>query len=246
HLSLVNAGPDERRKFIDSAICQFKPKYIIMLAKYKKIIIQKNALIKHYNRTKQIVDNSLFEVYNKQIASLAIKIYDERKKYIENLSKKAKELYSGISSKKETLDINYIINYETDENLLFNQLCEKQNTEIKAGFSIIGPHRDDVEILTCNKSAKNFGSQGQIRSCVLVLKLAEGEILKEIIGENPIILLDDVLSELDKKRQDFLLNNIKGRQIFITCCDDSNFQNVEIGKQFRIKGGRIIMESFSN
>ena len=136
----------------------------------------------------------------------------------------------------------------TDENISINDiyfiqkemLIKARKDDVLFKTTSVGPHRDDIDILINNVSARSFGSQGQQRSCALALKLGESEIIKNITGETPVALLDDVMSELDEKRQDYVLNHIKDRQVFLTCCDPSQVLRLCEGKSFLVKGGEII------
>ena len=128
---------------------------------------------------------------------------------------------------------------ERSRDYMFAFLTDKRNEDIAAGCTTIGPHRDDLDIMINGESVRTFGSQGQQRSCVLSMKIAEEELIKLAVSEEPLVLLDDVLSELDSTRQEFLLNEICDRQVFITCCEAASVQRLKDGKLFRINGGKI-------
>ena len=245
HLSLIKRGPSERRKFIDSAICREKLKNAVVLSKYNRTLNQRNSLLKDIYRnpsleeTLSIWDSSLF----KNGAVLIKKRID----YVKMLSERAAEFHKGISNGSEELEIKYISTTNANENDSVEEIFEKmqicfdecRKDDIKAGCSTKGPHRDDIEILINGRNAKLYASQGQQRSAVLSLKLAEAAVLEERMGEKPIILLDDVLSELDTKRQDFLLNKLYDCQVFITCCEKSNKEQLENGKKKKKKNGEV-------
>ncbi len=245
HLSLIKDGPDVRRKFLDTAICQLKPKYAKTLSSYKKVVLQRNSLLKDIQFHSELYD--VLDVLDEQLSKYSSLIIKDRIKYLDLLSQKSEEIYSGISENKEKLSLKYLCGSEsfnkTDENDIYDFMTEKikesRKEDIINKTTSVGPHRDDLEIKIDNISARSFGSQGQQRSCALALKLGESEIIKDITGENPVALLDDVMSELDEKRQDYVLNHIKERQVFLTCCDPSQVLRLCKGKSFLINGGSI-------
>ena len=245
HLSLIKDGPDVRRKFLDTAICQLKPKYAKILSSYRKVISERNSLLKDLQYHSELLD--VLDILDEQLAKYSSLIISERIKYIDLLSFKSEEIYSGISENKEKLNIKYLCGKEELEkkdindiyDLLLNKINFSRKEDILLKSTSVGPHRDDLEIKIDNISARSFGSQGQQRSCALALKLGESEIIKDITGENPVALLDDVMSELDEKRQDYVLNHIKERQVFLTCCDPSQVLRLCKGKSFLIESGKI-------
>ena len=238
-MSLIQNGPSERRKFIDSAICQIKPKYAVLLSEYTKLVKQRNAVLKDNDDIKSI---SLFlECINDAFCSTGEEIYRQRKEYLDTLFPFASEIYSGLSSGKEEIGFSYIRKGCHQENEEFSHIVKShERAEINARMTLTGPHRDDIEININGVSARSFGSQGQKRSAAIALKLSEAEVIKSIIGEEPVILLDDVMSELDTARQDYILNHIKNRQVFVTCCDVASILRMGEGKTFNIKDGRLI------
>lgn len=240
HLTLIKNGPDERRSFIDGAICQIRPMYAMLLSRYKKILNERNSLLKNIAKHSELVDT--ISVWNETLAFTGAKIASERASYIRKLNEPALHFYDGISKGKEKLTIEYKMNckasVDADEQEIFDKTLErlrqKQNEDIYCGYTTSGVHRDDLVIKIDEREARNFGSQGQQRSAVLSLKLAEASVLGEEKGENPIILLDDVLSELDASRQNYLLTKLDDMQVFITCCekiiDTDNVIYVENGR----------------
>lgn len=225
HLTLVKNGPDERRKFIDSAICQIKPSYSSLLLKYQKILTERNALLKDIYHHRELMD--MLEIWDERLAAEGSFIAAERIKYTEIFSQYCSEFYNGISNGKEKLEISYKMSFCDNNNVSVydykqafkNKLLKSQKDDIYAGYTNFGVHRDDLSIMIDNKNARSFASQGQQRSAVLSMKLAEASVLKDKNGEQPVILLDDVLSELDVSRQDYLLNKLYDKQVFITCCE---------------------------
>jgi DNA replication and repair protein RecF len=245
HLSLIKDGPSERRRFIDTALCQLKPSYAESLARYKHTLLQRNALLKDIFLNSQLYD--ILDTLDIQLAEYSARVVSERMKYIDILSQHSKEIYSGISENREEISVKYS---RTDidkgssisdlRDIELQNLKNSRKEDVIYKVTSVGPHRDDLEILINNVSARSFGSQGQQRSCALALKLGESEIIKSVTGETPVALLDDVMSELDEKRQDYVLNHINDRQVFLTCCDPSQVLRLCGGKSFLIKGGEII------
>ncbi len=244
HLSLIKDGPSARRKFLDTALCQLKPSYAEHLAGYKRALIQRNALLKDLHLNSGLYD--MLDTWDDQLARYSAYVIKERLQYIDLLSDYSKNIYSGISENKESFSVFYSKNINKDFSVKDIYLSEIENLknsrkeDILSKTTTVGPHRDDLEILINNVSARSFGSQGQQRSCALSLKLGESEIIKKVTGETPVALLDDVMSELDEKRQDYVLNHINDRQVFLTCCDPSQVLRLCGGRSFLIKGGEII------
>ena len=243
HLSLIKDGPYERRKFLDIAISQLKPKYAVSLSQYNKAVAQRNILLKDIAYHGELYD--MLDVWEERIAFYAGEVVRQRIGYVNRLAPFCGEIYGGISNKKEELSVNYVQScpavgdnktelYESFKNLLF----ASRKNDILTGSTSIGPHRDDIEIKIDGLTARSYGSQGQQRSAALALKLGEAAVIKEFSGEQPVALLDDVMSELDESRQNYILNHIKDWQVFITCCDPGSVKNLKDGKAIRIKGGK--------
>lgn len=244
-LTLVKRGPSARRRFIDSAICREKLKNAVLISKYNQTLNQRNALLKDIYYHSEL--KNTLSIWDENLCHLGAKIIFQRLKYIDKLSKDAEKYHFGISDNTEELKIIYNSNCSAkngdDEKTIFNKLYkylkESEKDDVNSGYTNIGPHRDDFNIIINKRKAKIFASQGQQRSAVLSLKLAEANVLSELTGENPVILLDDVLSELDKKRRDFLLNKIKDYQVFITTCELKEEDGIKEGKKFYVEEGRI-------
>ncbi len=244
HLTLIKNGPDERRSFIDAALCQIKPSYTTHLGRYKRIINERNSLLKDIPKHRELEDT--LDIWNERLANEGALIAAERLEYTEKLKESSLKFYKGISDGKEELEIIYKSSFggkngmtkeELKSNML-SSLSKRQSDDIYCGFTSIGIHRDDISIKINSREARSFGSQGQQRSAVLSMKLAEAEILANEKGEAPVILLDDVLSELDSSRQNYLLNKLEGLQVFITCCET----NIKSESIISIKNGEIISE----
>ncbi len=244
HLTLVKGSPAERRSFIDGAVCQIKPGFRGTLLEYNKTLQNRNALLKDIPRHPGLEDT--LDAWDYRIAALGSSIIRIRKKYTARLNECAQIYHNGISEGREKLDIIYssgvpeehCSSLEDAREYMLKYLTDNRREDIASGFTSLGPHRDDLDIRINGGSVRNFGSQGQQRSCVLSMKIAEEELIKISASEEPIVLLDDVLSELDSARQEFLLNKIGDRQVFITCCEAASVERLKSGKLFEIKCGR--------
>ncbi len=234
HLKLVKGSPENRRKFIDAALCQIYPSYISVLRKYIRITTQKNALLKQFYKTQGAKE--LLDIYNENMAQTGEIITQKRAEYLKNFNDIAYKHYDNITSGKEIFNIEYMPCYK--ENLLF-ELNKSKEKDINAGFCTAGPHREDLIFSINNNDAKTFASQGQQRSIVLALKLAEAQLIYDITSEKPIVLLDDVLSELDEFRQDYLLHQITDTQTIVTSCDKTAFLRTN-GVIYTVENGCLI------
>lgn len=240
HLSLIKDGPGKRRSFIDGAICQLRPYYASLLNEFNRLESQRSALLKQ--RSKKRFDDSLFDVWNERLAAVSVKIACIRADYIENLIRYAPGHYTGISGGADQMELKYVSDVFKKE--LSREEMEKQylrllesglKTDIRYGYTAKGIHRDDLEIFINSFTAKGIASQGQQRSAVLALKLAEGEISKEMTGKDPVYLLDDVLSELDETRRDYITKGLVGKQVILSGTDEENFAFVD--QKIRVSGG---------
>ena len=245
HLNLIKSGPDERRRFLDIAISQTDASYARSLSEYYKIIRQRNALLK--NIEEKNIDWDYLDVWDESLSKVGASIIKKRESYVEKLKVSATECYGGISEKKEELSVSYVLSgfekensEEDDAAILLELLKNSREIDIKRKFTSKGPHRDDIEIKLNSKSIRSFGSQGQQRSAALSLKLAEAYIINETRQEQPVALLDDVMSELDVSRQNYILNELKDWQVFITCCEPTQVIRMKSGKSFEIKNGQIV------
>lgn len=250
HLTLVKNGPKERRLFVDSAISGLRPAYGVLLRQYNKALMQKNSIYKSEYK-KGLCD--ILDIWDEKLAEIGGRIIYQRMQYINTLSKIAREYHLGISGNREELSLEYStiqgVNVENDSKTickeLYKFLCEKRNDEIKLGFANYGPQRDDMEIYLNGKKARVYASQGQQRSIVLSIKLAEGQVSEIKNSDRPVFLLDDVLSELDYSRQDYLLNKLKDKQVFISTCDLSVIENLKGGNLFFVEQGKVKQEKGS-
>lgn len=246
-LNLIKGSPDNRRSFADLSIAQVKPSYVSALNKYNMILAQRNAALKSIGRDDSGAE--LLDVWNDQLVKAGTYISVLRYAFCITLNNYTKPLYSSITDGKENLDLYYHSTvYDTldgrlnDTESLEMEYAEKlkasAENDFRAGFTTVGIHRDDIGAYIDGLSVRDFGSQGQARSAALAMKLAHARILKAEQGEYPVMLLDDVLSELDEKRRRFILNNIEDMQVIITCCDEKSVTDMTEGKIFRMKNGR--------
>lgn len=248
NLSLIKRGPSERRNFIDSAICREKRRSALTLQRYNRLLKQRNALLKGLQKNDSLMDT--LSLWDEQLTTLGAQIVRRRLDFTRMISEKAAAYHRGISRGSEALSLRYVSSFgaEQDDDIQtlkqkFAEKCAANLTnELFTGSTVSGAHRDDIEIVINGKNSRFFASQGQQRSAVLSLKLAEASVLRERMGENPVILFDDVLSELDNDRQDYLLNELKGCQVFITCCEKSNKEQLNEGKIFYVENGRVTEE----
>ena len=248
HLLLVKEGPARRRGFLDGALCQIRPSYAGMLHVYQRALSQRNALLKDIGRFPELRDT--LEVWDARLIQLGAAVMEERHRYVEKIAPQAQEIYRGISRGKEELSLSYAPSPRLPEGssqqdwieLFKTELRRTEASDVRSGFTSVGPHRDDLEITLGGLSARMYGSQGQQRSAVLALKLAEAQALSQLTGETPIVLLDDVMSELDQSRQEYLLNHLHGRQLFITCCSPETVSLQETGMRFRVEAGEVFPE----
>ena len=236
-LSIVKSGPEERRRFLDASVCQLKPAYAAVVTEFSRLLRQRNALLKDAQFESSLLD--MLDVLDERLAVVGDKVTEERKKYLENLTPKVEEIYAGLSGGREEIGFCYL-SKSRDSGGFKDLLRQNRREDLLSKTTTGGPHRDDLEIVINGRSARVYGSQGQQRSAALALKFGESEVLLDETGEMPVVLLDDVMSELDAVRQDFILNHIEGRQVFITCCDPDTVGRLSGGTKTEIKNGRIL------
>ena len=245
-LALIKDGPSARRSFLDNAISQIMPRYSKMVHNMNRALYQRNSLLTDM-KYRQGMEETL-EAWDKNFAKIAYGVMNARSRYVSRITPYAQSIYTGITGGKEEIKLVYHcsvqdyhmgVTSQQGEQLILDQLAKSRSEDIRNGHTTLGPHRDDLDIYINGISARNYGSQGQQRSCSLTLKLAECRVIKEIMGEDPIVLLDDVFSELDKGRRDFFINGMGEGQVFITSCDKTGIRGLNTGKVFRVKNGEI-------
>lgn len=240
-LSIIKDGPEERRRFIDMEMCQLNKAYLYYLTQYKKILKQRNALLKQIQENRGLKDT--LEIWNSQLIEHGKKIIALRQEFIDSLNEIMKKKHRSLTGDKESIEVSYKPNCPAET--MADRLFLEEERDIFLGTTSVGPHRDDMVFEIEDKDLRKYGSQGQKRTVALSLKMAEIEIVEKTIGEKPILLLDDVLSELDRNRQNYLLENIKGIQTIITCTGLEEFvkNGINIDRTFEIINGRKISES---
>lgn len=243
HLSLIKDGPINRRKFLDTAISQINNMYAKKLTYFNHLVLQKNAVLKNAAENPELL--ATLDVWDQKIAEWGAEIISDRIEYIKMLETKARNIYGGISGERENLKLKYqsSVRYESEKKediaeIYFESLLKHRPNDLYLKSTSVGPHRDDLDILINGISARKFGSQGQQRSASLSLKLGEAEIINDIKEDHPVILLDDVMSELDHTRQNYILNKMNGKQVFITCCEKETVSRLHAGKVFKIENGK--------
>lgn len=240
-LFLVSGAPAERRRFLDTALCQIYPSYLQNIRRLARQVAQRNALLKNAAYVGAALD--LIESFDEEIAALTAAVTSVRSRYTAQLQEKARRYYETLSGGLEQADFRYGSTVFSDDDYspqaALAALAAARGDDMRAGFSTIGCHRDELEIRLCGENGRCYSSQGQKRSLVLAMKLAEADIFESIVGEKPVLLLDDVLSELDENRQTFLIDCLGGSQAVITGCDETAIQSRIRARIFRIKGGRL-------
>ena len=237
HLSLVKGAPEGRRKFLDAALCQLYPGYLASYRRYVRVLQQKNALLRHSATGQErpyAEKRTLLEVLNTELAAQGEALQQRRREYLELLAPRACANYAELSHGAERMSIRYAAQFAPGG--LAALLRQRQEEELRAGQSLCGIHREDLELLLDDQPARVYASQGQQRSVVLSLKMAEAAAAAQITGEHPVLLLDDVLSELDEGRKQYLLTCMKEKQTFVTSCDDTDFLKTD-GEVYRMDGG---------
>lgn len=245
-LRIIKDSPERRRAYLNRELSQIRPRYYEQLRNYNEALKQKNALLKNKFDNSPSYNEEMLDVFDHQLADAAYEIIRYRKEFIERLSDEAAEIMSAISGGKEILRIEYktacdFITAPEGREILYKQFYHNRDRDIYAGSATLGPHRDDIEFIINDNDAKKYGSQGQQRTIALSLKLAEIRIAKNLLGEYPVLLLDDVLSELDIDRQKFLVNQIDEVQLFITSAEinEEVISSLQGGKLLRIENGKI-------
>ncbi len=238
-LNIIKEGPAGRRRFIDLELSQLDKIYLNNLSNYNRIINQRNSLLKDIYGQKNLLET--LDIWDMQLAAYGTKILDRRKKFIEQVNKIISDIHYKLTGNKEHISISY---EESNGNMTLEQCLKKyRERDLRMKSTTVGPHRDDI-CFTTDKGidVRRFGSQGQQRTAALALKMSEIELVKQVTGDTPVLLLDDVLSELDKHRQNYLLDSIHDIQAIITCTGLDEFvsHRFSINKIFHIKNGHAV------
>ena len=238
-INILKGGPSNRRRFLDIMISQLRPNYMYNLNLYLKTLEQRNNYLRQIRE--QNKDESLLDIWDEKISEYAINIYNYRKEFIEKIKNKIKNIHSEITDKKEEIEIEYISECKSKEEYL-RLLKQRRKLDIIKGFTTKGVHRDDFMIYINKKELDIYGSQGQHRTAILSLKLSELNIVYDEIGEYPILLLDDFMSELDAKRRNHFLEKIRNTQVIITCTEKINVENKKI-LIYNVTNGKVTKEN---
>ncbi len=252
HLCLIKDGPSERRAFLDMAISRMYPLYIHSLQKYNKALKQRNVLLKSALSDRRTFDDTV-ELWTQQIAHEAAVISDMRVRFIRRAEVYVSKFFSEMTGESEIPKIIYhgssgqseeeYMDREKTEERYMKLLMSSHDREIYAGATLWGIHKDDIDISLNGKSARIYASQGQQRSLALALKLAEGEICREEFGDYPVFLFDDVLSELDGTRRDYLINRMSDKQVIITTCEPDIIKTTTQAKKILVEKGEYHVPS---
>ena len=240
-LSIIKNGPSDRRRFVDAELCQLDKVYLYNLTNYNKIVNQRNNLLKDILIHPELRDT--LDVWDNQLVNIGSKIIERRRIFVDQLNDIIAGIHKNISGGRE--DINIIYEPNIDIEGYEEKLKRHREKDIRYKLTSVGPHRDDFIFNINNVDTKKYGSQGQQRTAALSLKLAEIKLVERLTGSTPILLLDDVLSELDSNRQNYLLNSIKDIQTIVTCTGLDEFINsrIEINKIFNISEGTVKREN---
>ena len=256
-LELVRGSPETRRSWLDTLLIQLEPVYASIIHQYNKVLRQRNALLKVIRKTVEEQTNtdnlsaemSQLKLWDQQLAEAGTRVTRRRNRVIERISPLAENWHKEISNGTEKLEINYFPNISIDreepqevQQAFLDKIEQRRMAEQQLATSVVGPHRDDVELKINHTPAKSYGSQGQQRTLVLAIKLAELQLIEDVIGEPPLLLLDDVLAELDPNRQNQLLEVIQGRfQTIITTTYLHSFdtQWLKSSQIMKVEGGKL-------
>lgn len=236
-IQILKSGPEKRRRFLDMMIGQLRPKYVYILNLYLKTLEQRNNYLKQIKEENK--PESMLEIWDEKLAEYAEIICKYRTEFIEKLNRKIKEIHSEVTSNSEEIKIEYMTECNNRE-IYLQLLKQRRKLDIIKGYTTKGIHRDDFKCIINDKEIEVYGSQGQHRTAILSLKLAELYVIYDEIGEYPILLLDDFMSELDEKRRKSFLSYIKDTQVIITCTDKMKLDNLNEYKLFNVKNGKII------
>ena len=246
-LMLIREGAAERRRFLDECICQLRPRYAAALAEYRRLHEQKTRILRDWEEKPSLLDT--LDDFNLRMAQTGAILIHYRAHFVRRLRETAPPIHREFSGGREELGLKYetvstVVDPEGSVKDSLSALMAHQEShrraELESRQCLSGPHKDDLTVELGGVAARQFASQGQTRTAALSLKLAAREIFYGDTGEWPVLLLDDVLSELDQRRQSFVLNRIKGGQVFITCCEDEKLEHLEGGKVLRIHSGALV------
>ena len=234
-INILKGGPQNRRRFLDIMISQLKPNYMHNLSLYSKTLEQRNNYLRQIKEEQKL--EAMLDIWDEELVKYAIVISNYRKEFMEKIKNKIKKIHNEITDNKEDINIEYITECDEKEKYL-NLLKQRRKLDIIKGYTTKGIHRDDFNIYINDRELSVYGSQGQHRTAMLSLKLSEVNIVEEEIGEKPILLLDDFMSELDEKRRNHFLKKINDTQVIITCTDKIDIENKNI-LIYNVKDGKV-------
>lgn len=242
-LNIIKDGPSERRKFIDMELSQLDKVYLNSLINYNKVINQRNKLLKEINYSQKKEDYETLDVWDMQLVRYGKDVILGRIDFVKKINEIVGQIHKKLSGEKEELKLEYVPSVDAEN--FEKEVALQRQRDIKLKATSVGPHKDDMIFYINESDVRKFGSQGQQRTAALSLKLAEIEIVKKIINDTPVLLLDDVLSELDSSRQNFLLNSIGDIQTIVTCTGLDEFINnrFDINKIFKVVSGNVLNEN---
>ena len=235
-INILKGGPQNRRKFLDIMISQLRPNYMHILSLYLKVIEERNNYLRQIKEENK--DENMLEIWDEKLAEYAVKIYEYRKEFIGKIINKIGNIHKNITNGEEQIKIEYVSECENKEKYL-NLLKQRRKLDIIKGFTTKGIHRDDFNVYINDKDIKIYGSQGQNRTAMLSLKLSELQVIYDEIGEYPILLLDDFMSELDKNRRKNFLESIENTQVIITGTEKLDIENLNY-LEYNVTNGKII------
>ena len=235
-INILKGGPENRRKFLNIMISQLRPKYMHIYSLYNKALEERNNYLKKIKQ--ENTNEEMLEIWDEQLISYGKIISEYRKEFIDKIKNKIKIIHKNITGEKEEIKINYLTDC-LDENNYRELLKQRKKLDIIKGYTTRGIHRDDFQIFINDILVNVYGSQGQHRTAILSLKISELQVVNDEIGENPILLLDDFMSELDENRRSNFIENIKDTQVIITCTDKFDINNTN-AKYFKVKEGKFI------
>ena len=238
-LRTVKDGPAERRRFVDMALSQIKPAYYYALQRYNRALKQRGEALRAAAASPSML--ATLDAWDEQLAAAGAELMAHRRAYVAQLSKTAAETHRDISDGREALEIRYLpcVSMGDDARSILDALFAAREDDVRRGVTSAGPHRDDVQILVEGRDVRAFGSQGQQRTAALAMRLSELEVMRDEIGEWPMLMLDDVMSELDPGRRRQLVGRLAGIQTFITCTDEDDLAGAEPGRAWRVQNGAL-------
>ena len=237
-INIIKGSPQNRRKFLDIMISQLRPNYLNCLTNYLKTLEQRNNYLRQIKEERK--DEDLLDIWDEELAEYAIEIYKYRNEFIEKIKEKIKDIHNKITKNREDINIEYISMCKNKDEFL-NALKERRKLDIIKGYTTRGVHRDDFIVYINEKEINIYGSQGQNRTAMLSLKLSELKVVCDEIGEEPILLLDDFMSELDENRRKSFLENINETQVIITCTEKINIEKID-ETSFNVVSGKVFKD----